>query len=386
MPDAEMRGPAEPGAAGPPVGATQEPPPNFLEVAGVSHRFGSTEVLRAIDVTAARGEILLLLGPSGCGKSTLLRLVAGVEDLQEGRIAVGGEELAGPTAYVRPEARAVGLLPQDYALFPHFTVLDNVCFGLRDGTAASRRARGMEALAGSGMAAFADSFPHQLSGGEQQRVALARALAPRPRLLLLDEPFANLDVRLRGRLREETLRLLKHLGMTAIIVTHDAEEAMALGDRVALMDHGRIRQIGTPDALYRTPSDPGVAEFFGESNRFACRVVDGVAATPFGRVPAPGLREGGRVDALIRPESITVERTSSADDGVAGRIVTSRFLGRFSRITAQIRNHVAEPDESLRKDRSIDEVVAVLAGYRPFVPGETVQLGCNTEDILLFPE
>jgi len=347
----------------------------FLEVAGVAHRFGSTRVLEAVSVSVGRGAILGLLGPSGCGKSTLLRLIAGVEELQTGRIVLDGEELAGPRGAMPPEARAIGLLPQDYALFPHLSVLDNVCFGLRNRPAAARRQRGMEALAGTGMAGFAASFPHQLSGGEQQRVALARALAPRPRLLLLDEPFANLDVRLRGRLREETLELLKRLGMTAVIVTHDAEEAMALGDRIALLDRGRVRQVDAPQTLYRRPADPVVAAFFGELNRSLVPVEDGAVATPFGPVPVAGVGEGACVAVLIRPESIGLDETGSAA-GPAGTVIAWRFLGRFTRI-----------DVRLADEAGGSRMLQVhAAGFRPAIVGQPVRLQCRREDILVFPE
>ncbi|NBC34109.1 MAG: ATP-binding cassette domain-containing protein [Alphaproteobacteria bacterium] len=346
-----------------------------MAVSGVSHRFGATRVLDSVSVAMGRGEILCLLGPSGCGKSTLLRLIAGVEALQEGRIVLDEDELAGPGGDIPPEARAVGLLPQDYALFPHMSVLDNVCFGLHERSAADRRRHAMEALAGTGMAGFAAVFPHQLSGGEQQRVALARALAPRPRLLLLDEPFANLDVRLRARLREETLALLKRLGMTAVIVTHDAEEAMALGDRIALLERGRVRQADTPFNLYRSPADPVVAGFFGELNRLTAEVHGGAAATPFGPVPAPGFRDGERIEVLVRPESLVLDEACSGP-GAAGTVAGRRFLGRFTRIDVRL----------LHSDPGEAELIQVhAAGFRPVESGRAVRLSCAPEDILVFP-
>lgn len=345
----------------------------FLDINGVFHRYGRVDVLKGVSLEVPRGEVLGLLGPSGCGKSTLLRLIAGVEDLQAGHIALEGRELAGPTAHIRPEHRAIGLLPQDYALFPHLTVLDNVGFGVRQSSSADRHRIAMETLAMCGMAAFASSFPHQLSGGEQQRVALARALAPRPNLLLLDEPFANLDIRLRGRLREETLQLLKSLGLTAVIVTHDAEEAMALGDRIALMDQGRVRQIGSPSSLYRAPESPFVAAFFGELNRFPCQVILGQAVTPFGAVPAPGWSDGETVHIFIRPESIAIEERADMHNAAA-TLLSSRFLGRFSRVTARLQ---------LPRGDDLDLVVLV-AGHKPLTPGADVYLRCAIDDILVF--
>jgi iron(III) transport system ATP-binding protein len=382
MLERDIGGPAMAGdTAGPAEPAAETPA--FLSVHGVGHRFGRTRVLSEVAVAAGRGEILGLLGPSGCGKSTLLRLIAGVESHQEGRILLDGEELAGPRGAVPPEDRAIGFLPQDYALFPHLSVLDNVCFGLRGRSAAERKRRGLEALAGTSMADFAAGFPHQLSGGEQQRVALARALAPQPRLLLLDEPFANLDARLRGRLREDTLALLKRLGMTAVIVTHEPEEAMALGDRIALMDKGRIRQAGTPLALYRQPADPVVAAFFGEPNRLRVPVADGRAQTPFGAVPVPAAPDGDVVEALIRPESLTLEPvpapTAAAEPaaGATGRVVASRFLGRITRIDVRI--------DTAPADRADPPVLQVhLPGYQPATPGQPVRLHCRAEDVMAF--
>jgi iron(III) transport system ATP-binding protein len=373
----DMTGPAEPAATAEAAA--------FLSVRGVGHCFGRTRVLSDVSVSAGRGEILGLLGPSGCGKSTLLRLIAGVEAHQEGRILLDGEELAGPRGAVPPEDRAIGFLPQDYALFPHLSVLDNVCFGLRGRSAAERKRRGLEALAGTSMADFAAGFPHQLSGGEQQRVALARALAPQPRLLLLDEPFANLDARLRGRLREDTLALLKRLGMTAVIVTHEPEEAMALGDRIALMDKGRIRQAGTPLALYRQPADPVVAAFFGEPNRLRVPVSAGGARTPFGVVAMADTNDGDIVEALIRPESLTLEpvpdpapaAAAEPARGATGRVVASRFLGRITRIDVRIDTPPA--------DRAEPPVLQVhLPGYQPATTGQPVRLHCRPEDVMVF--
>ena len=241
----------------------------------IHHAYGAREVLRGIDLTVAPGEIVCLLGASGCGKTTLLRLAAGLEPLQSGRIELGGQVIAEPGRDVPPERRGVGFVFQDYALFPHLTVAENVAFGLRFAPRGERGWRVMDALARVGLEAYQASFPHMLSGGQQQRVALARALAPRPAVLLLDEAFASLDARLREQVRDDTLHVLQTSGIATLLVTHDSEEAMFMGDRIALMREGKILQLGAPEALYFGPADRYVATFLGEVN--ACRAACPVA-------------------------------------------------------------------------------------------------------------
>ncbi len=274
-----------------------------LALEGVSHAYGDVTAVESVDLRVAAGEIVCLLGPSGCGKTTVLRIAAGLEEAQRGRVVVNGREAARPGSSLPPEARGVGMVFQDYALFPHLSVAGNVAFGL-GGSSAARRAAALEMLERVGMGDHADRYPHVLSGGEQQRVALARALAPKPALLLLDEPFSGLDIRLRDRVRDETMGLLGEAGLSTLIVTHDPEEAMYMADRIAVMRAGRILQQGPPAEVYGAPSDAFVATFLSDVNAIHGIVEDGAVASPLGRVAAGGIADGARVDVLIRPEAL----------------------------------------------------------------------------------
>ncbi len=296
-----------------------------LRVAGVSHRYGAREILHDIDLTIGAGEIVCLLGPSGDGKTTLLRLVSGLEPLQTGQISIAGRTVAGNGADLPPEARSVGFVFQDYALFPHMNVADNVAFGLRHVPAAERRQRVAEALARVAMDRFADAWPHTLSGGQQQRVALARALAPRPAVLLLDEAFASLDARLRAQVRDDTLHVLQQTGVACLMVTHDAEEAMFMGDRIVLLQGGRVAQLGAPEDLYLRPASRFVADFLGEVNRLPVTVAGGSADTPFGRLPAQ--LPDGPAEALIRPEGLRL-----AEIGARAEVEACRNIGPNTRV------------------------------------------------------
>jgi len=297
-----------------------------LRLEDIHHAYGAKEVLRGVSLEVAAGEIVCLLGPSGDGKTTLLRLIAGLEPLQRGRITLGERVLAAPGAEIAPEARHVGFVFQDYALFPHLTVADNVAFGLRRVPRGDRGWRVAEALARVGLETYAQAWPHQLSGGQQQRVALARALAPGPEVLLLDEAFASLDARLRAQVRDDTLHVLQQAAIPALIVTHDAEEAMFMADRIALMREGRVEQLGTPDQLYLHPATPFVATFLGEVNRLPARVRGGAAETVIGAAPARGLTEGSAAELLLRPEGLVVA-APGAPGTVPAEVEACRLLG-----------------------------------------------------------
>lgn len=323
-------------------------PSEALALERVTHRYGRALAVDDVSVTVAAGEIVCLCGPSGCGKSTLLRIAAGLEPLQVGGVRVGGRMVAGAAGVVPPERRGIGLVFQDYALFPHLSVLDNVRFGLSTLPADEQRRRAMDALGQVGMADYAAAFPHHLSGGQQQRVALARALAPRPAVLLLDEPFSGLDARLREQVRDETLHVLKRNGAATMLVTHDAEEAMFLADRIVLMRDGRVVQAGSPVELYTRPTESFAASFFGEVNRLSGVARGGAVETPFGSLPVDadargcGAPDGQMVDILIRPEALLLAPLSTAPPAgglpTLARVMAARLLGRSSLV------HLGIPD------------------------------------------
>ncbi|MCB1462179.1 MAG: ABC transporter ATP-binding protein [Nitratireductor sp.] len=293
----------------------------------ICHDYGKGAVLDDVSVAVEAGEVLCLLGPSGSGKTTLLRIAAGIDMPVSGTVWIDRKRVAGDGVFVPPEKRGVGLVFQDYALFPHLTIEQNVRFGLTGVERNTAREQARHMLSRVGMEEYANAWPHQLSGGEQQRVALARALAPRPGILLMDEPFSGLDSRLRDSVREGTLGLLRETRATAIIVTHDPEEALRVGDRIALMRDGCLVQHGTGEELFYSPVNLFAASFFTELNRFATRVVGGRVETPLGGFEAPGLSEGARATVCVRLPDIVVEPWSAKGEGLAGRIAGRRFVG-----------------------------------------------------------
>src|SRR6185437_14029328 len=290
----------------------------------LSRRYGATLALDHVSLDIAPGEILCLLGPSGCGKSTLLRIAPGVERPSAGRVLLDEREVAGPDQFVPPERRGVGLMFQDFALFPHLTIRDNVAFGLRSLTRREAKVEAHAALDRVGLAHYANKYPHILSGGEQQRVALARAIAPRPSVLLMDEPFSGLDPRLREKMREETLAILHETRATSMVVTHDAEEAMRMGDRVALLRKGRVVQAGNALDLYRAPKDILTARTFSDLNEIKSRIEGGSALTPIGRFAANGLADGTAAIVCVRQGGV---RLLAAGQGTPARVLDARFLG-----------------------------------------------------------
>lgn len=303
---------------------------SYLVVEHLSRRFGDVAAVDDVSLTVARGEIICLVGHSGCGKSSLLRLVAGVDRPDRGRILLDGEEIAGPRSHVEPEDRRIGFMFQDYALFPHLSVTDNVLFGLARLEKAQARARAEEVIGLLGIGHLAGRFPHMLSGGEQQRVALARALAPLPRILLMDEPFSNLDRGLRDGLRTETLAVLRELGTTVLMVTHDPEEALSSGDRVVLMRGGSVVQEGSGRELYDRPRNAYAAEFFCSFNKIAGTCRNGFLETPLGRFAAPDLAEGARAIAHIRPHSLRLADEHA--QGLECRVLDIILMGEIEEV------------------------------------------------------
>lgn len=308
---------------------------------GLERRFNGTSVVHDVSLEIAAGEVLCMLGPSGCGKSTTLRMIAGVETPDDGEVWLDGDLIEGPETSLPPERRSIGLMFQDFALFPHLTVGENVAFGLT-GTRVEKRSRVDDLLKRVRLSKLREIYPHQLSGGEQQRVALARALAPRPKVMLMDEPFSGLDNRLRDGIRDQTLEILKEEGTAVVMVTHEPEEAMRMADRIALMRAGRIVQSGAPYHVYNNPVDRAAAAFFSDINVLRCGVMGAQAETPFGPFLAPGHSDGTEVDIVIRPQHLRIDfdrnghgPSSSPETGTParGRVQTARYIGRESLIS-----------------------------------------------------
>jgi putative spermidine/putrescine transport system ATP-binding protein len=298
-----------------------------VELRGVVKEYGATRVLHGVDLDIEPGEFVSLLGPSGCGKTTALRVLAGLENATRGAVLLGGADVS----RVPTNKRDIGMVFQSYSLFPHLRVLENTAFGLRRRNVGKKdaTARAADALELVGLGHLADRFPHQLSGGQQQRVALARALVTEPRVLLLDEPLSALDAKVRVQLRDEIRRIQLRLGITTVFVTHDQEEALAVSDRIAVMDGGRIEQIGTPEDLYLRPATPNVAAFVGVSSLIP-GMVEGDGVRVWGTVlPAQGTSAAVQVDVFVRPENVRL--AGHGEPGIDGVVQESTFLGSYRR-------------------------------------------------------
>jgi iron(III) transport system ATP-binding protein len=329
--------------------------PPALMVSGLSRAFGRLPVVDNLSFEARQGELVALLGPSGCGKTTTLRLIAGLDTQDSGCIAIAGTVVADESTFVPAERRRVGMVFQDYALFPHMSVGKNVSYGLPRGKASASRVD--EVLDLVGLRQMRDRAPSELSGGQQQRVALARALAPSPDLVMLDEPFSNLDQKLRVSVRREVRAILAEAGTTAILVTHDQEEALSLADRIVVMNRGRVEQVGGPEELYHRPATRFVAEFIGDAQFLRATARDRTAQTVLGGIPLVN-EASGAVDILLRPEHVRLDRTRPEASGVQGQVMSREYFGHDQLLTVRL--------------ESSDVIVARLGAYSGIRPGDTV--------------
>ncbi len=344
-----------------------------VQARGLRRRFGEVVAVDGVDLDVLPGEMLTVLGPSGCGKTTVLRLIAGLDTPDQGTIEIGGRRVSGVGASVPPERRRVGMVFQDVALFPHLSVRDNVGYGLRRDP--DRDVRIRELLELIDLPDAGHRMPHELSGGMQQRVAVARALAPRPEVVLLDEPFSSLDAALRTQLRGDVREILRAAGAAAVFVTHDQDEALTLGDRMAVMVRGRIEQVAPPETVYAEPATPFVATFVGTANLVHAEYRDGMADTRFGvvRLVAKGATGSGRGLVVLRPEHIEVlEAPDGPADSSSWRILRRRFTG------SEILYEVAAPD---------GERLWVEAGHavRRLRVGDAVNLRLREFETVAFP-
>ena len=307
-----------------------------VRLENLQRRYGPVTALNDLSLTIAPGELVALLGPSGCGKTTALRLLAGLEQADGGRVVIGGNDVTAVPA----NKRDVGMVFQAYSLFPHMVAWENVAFGLqmRRVGPAERKRRALEVLDLVGLAPYANRYATQLSGGQQQRVALARALAIQPKVLLLDEPLSALDAKVRSRLRDEIRRVQLEVGITTLFVTHDQEEALAIADRVGVMQSGHLEQLGPPTEVYTRPATPFVAEFVGLTNRLPGEVKNGVVEVRGARLPLvqPDAPQGAAI-ALVRPEAVSLATDGATADGpLVGTVIAVAFLGATSRVTVDL--------------------------------------------------
>ncbi len=302
-----------------------------LEIDGLTREYGIETAVEELSLSVSQGELLTLLGPSGCGKTTTLRMIAGLEQPTSGEITIDGEQVASGTEIVPPEERNVGLVFQEFALFPHLTVAENITFGIDDWDSERQAERLDELLKLVDLEEHSEKYPEALSGGQQQRVALARSLAPEPDILLLDEPFSNLDVRLRIEMRQEVRRILKEAGVTAISVTHDQEEALSISDRVAIINDGQLEQIGKPELVFENPESRFVASFLGRASFLTGRVRGETVDTEIGSFDISQLNgpvdayDGAEIDVLVRPDDL--EATPVAESTADGTIVHRQYNG-----------------------------------------------------------
>jgi iron(III) transport system ATP-binding protein len=310
---------------------------NILELHNIGKKYnGSPDwAVKDFHLSVSAGEIVALLGESGCGKTTILRMIAGFEKPTAGTICIDGEVVVDEKTFVAPQQRKVGIVFQDYALFPHKTVQENILFGLSgiSRKLASEKAASIIAL--SGLEGLEKRFPHQLSGGQKQRVALARALAPEPRIILFDEPFSNLDSMRKAHMRDEISQIIRNTGATAIFVTHDTKDVMTIADKVSVIRNGKSMQTGSPDEIYNFPGNIYVADFFGKTNIFPARILKDGLSTPIGIIKMDKIIPlGAEVMVSIRPEQFQL--VDNHPDSIRGKIIRERFMGEYTELTCEV--------------------------------------------------
>ena len=346
----------------------------ILDVKQLSHSFGEKEALTNLNFSIENNSIVSVLGPSGCGKTTLIRLIAGLEQIQKGEIFLEKSLVANKNLNVPPEKRPISYVFQDFALFPHMTVLENVSFAA--GSKSNKKQLIDQVIHLAKVENFLEKYPHSLSGGEQQRVALARSIAVQPKLLLLDEPFSDLDINLKREIIDDTLHLINSLESSAIVVTHNAEEAMFLSDAILVMEKGKLIQIGTPHDIYFKPSNLYVASLFGETNIFQSKVEDNTCLTPLGRIKTSNLSNNQVVDVVVRPEAIKLNlEKSPLLNPNSGVVVDSKFLGNSAII------HMTVNDEKNNKHHIHSRVMG------NFLPpaASSVSVTLDEDHVFIFP-
>lgn len=343
---------------------------NSLDLKDVSRCYGSIRAVDSVSLSVGQGEIIALVGHSGSGKSTLLRLIAGLEHQDTGRITIAGRDMSGPASFVPPERRGVGMMFQDYALFPHLSVLKNVLFGLRAHPHAEAVELARKALDSVDLLDRANDYPHMLSGGQQQRVALARALVPRPAVLLMDEPFSNLDRRTHDVIRDDTIAVLRANDTTAVLVTHDPDDAMRVADRILMMQAGRVIQSGQAEDFYKRPVSLDVARFFSELNEIEAICRDGIASTALGDIPVGPIGRSGRATVCIRPQGLRLLEPTA--DRPLARVLSGQYLGDTILVHLAVEG-LERPLYSIVPD-----------GEAP-PPGKMVGIAADPDDLLVFP-
>jgi len=349
--------------------AVEDPTATVLELDGIAKDYGHECAVEDLSLSVRDGELLTMLGPSGCGKTTTLRMIAGLEQPTDGTIQIDGRTVANSDAYDKPEERNVGIVFQDYALFPHLSVEENIAFGLTEASERKTDERVSELLELVDLDEHRTKMPSQLSGGQQQRVALARSLAPEPDVLLLDEPFSNLDVRLRVEMREEVRKILKRAGVTAISVTHDQEEALSISDRVAIMNDGHVEQVGDPAEVFENPESKFVASFLGQASFLSARVAGDTIETGMGTFETTRLNgpveayNGATVDVLVRPDDLRA--VPSAESTADGYVTQRQYNG---------------PSFVYRVTLHSGDVVHCLHNHsESFEPGEPVEIDLTAD-------